>query len=189
MIKGEIMVMQLKTLKKQWPKGKVKKEFKNNNQRYPDALKKAVLEAIEGTTQAEVSKATGIKPGLISNWKNGRFKGVKKKKVQAKKKKTSKNKKVKAEKQTAEEETYWDKLENDKIELIRLKSDMQWVSERIDEVKLVEYLEQTAEKLIFDDQRDLGYAISVVGEMIRLLKIYLKSPSKSAYEKLMKKLI
>ena len=66
---------------------------------------------------------------------------------------------------------------------------MEWVSERIDEVKLVEYLEQTAEKLIFDDQRDLGYAISVVGEMIRLLKIYLKNPSNSAYEKLMKRLI
>ena len=183
------MAVQLKTLKKQWPKGKVKKEFKDNNQRYPDALKKAVLEAIEGATQAEVSKATGIKPGLISNWKNGRFKGVKKKKVQAKKKKASKKKKVKAEKQTAEEETYIDKLERDKLKLISLEVEMRRVSERIDEVKLVEYLEDTAEKLIFDDQRDLGYAMSVVGEMISLLKIYLKNPSKSVYEKLMKKLI
>ena len=162
------------------------KNIKNNNHRYPEALKKAVLDAIEGSTQADVSDATGINRGLISTW------NLKSKKKKTKKK-TSKKKNVKAEKETkvmsdAEEETYWDKLENDKIELIRLKSDMQWVSERIDEVKLVEYLEQTAEKLIFDDQRDLGYAISVVGEMIRLLKIYLKSPSKSAYEKLMKRL-
>ena len=176
------MTMQLETLKKEWPKEKVQKEFKNNNHRYPENLKKAVLNAIEGSTQANVSEATGINKGLISTWKLKR----KKKKI---KKKITKKKNTKVQKQTVEEETYIDKLEKDKLKLIDLDIEMRLISERIDEIKLVEYLEQTAEKLIFHDNRDLGYAISVVGEMIRLLKIYLKSPSKSTYEKVMKKLI
>ena len=57
---------------------------------------------------------------------------------------------------------------------------MRLVSERLDEVSLVQYLEEISERMIFDGQRDLGYAISVVGEMIRLLKIYLKNPNKKA---------
>lgn len=188
------MSMRLKTLKKKWPKAKIKKEFKENNQRYPDSLKRAVLEAIEGTSQVEVSKVTGIKPGLISNWKCGRFKKTKKK--------VSKKEKVKSKKQTVKErraeekaaeaaatEEAWEKLENSRRDFLKLLLDMEWISERIDEVKLVQYLEETAEKLIFNDQRDLGYAMSVIGEMIKLLKIYLKNPSKKAYETLMKRLI
>lgn len=176
------MTMQLKTLKKQWPKAKVKKEFKNNNHRYPEALKKAVLDTIEGSTQADVSDATGINRGLISTW------NLKSKKKKTKKK-TSKKKKVTIEKQTAKEETYIDTLENDRIELYDLKHEMRLVSERLDEVSLVQYLEEISERMIFDGQRDLGYAISVVGEMIRLLKIYLKNPNKKAFEELRKKLI
>tara|TARA_R100001509_G_scaffold120201_1_gene74458 strand:- start:228 stop:776 length:549 start_codon:yes stop_codon:yes gene_type:complete len=182
------MAMQLKTLKKQWPKAKVKKEFKNNNHRYPEALKKDVLDAIEGSTQADVSDATGINRGLISTW-NLKNKKKKTKKKTSKKKKTFKKKKVTIEKQTAEEETYIDTLENDRIELYDLKHEMRLVSERLDEVSLVQYLEEISERMIFDGQRDLGYAISVVGEMIRLLKIYLKNPNKKAFEELRKKLI
>ena len=179
------MSMGLKKLQKKWPKAKIKKEFKDNQKRYPDALKYAVLEAIEGNSQAEVSKVTGIKPGLISNWKCGRFKGAKKKVTKKKKAKTKTKKEVTYKE---DENAYIKDLEKIRREYIDIHIEMQQINKRLEEIKLIQYLEEISERIIFDGQRDLGYAISVVGEMINLLKIYLKKPNKEAYEILMEKL-
>ena len=178
--------MDLKRLKKKWPKAKIKKEFKDNNNRYPEALKKDVKACFElNFVQKEIASRLQLDPSYISKWTND----IKVKKTKKAKKKEKKKKKVKAEATAVITESYWDKLEHDKQKLISLEIEMGLVSERLDEVKLVQYLEEISERLIFDGQRDLGYAMSVVGEMIRLLKIYLKKPTKKAFEELRKKLI
>ena len=181
--------MQLKALKKKWPKAKIRKEFIDNNNRYPETLKKDVKACWEkGFVQKEIASRLQLDPSYISKWTKN--KKVKKAKKKVSKKKVSKKKKVEAEATAVITESYWDKLENDKVKLINLEIEMRMVSERLDEVKLVQYLEEVAERLIFEgDTRDLGYAISVVGEMIRLLNLYLKNPNTKTYEKVMKKLI
>ncbi len=155
--------MSLKELKKKWPKAKIKKEFKDNNNRYPDSLKRAVLEAINDSPQVQVSKATGIKVGLISNWKCGRFKGAETPK------KTKKKVKV------IDKET-------------RIKEEIKKVSKVIERVNLVQYLDDISALLIFKEggeYRDTGYKMAIVAELIKLLNNYLRNPSKKAFDELL----
>ena len=177
----------LKTLKKKWPKAKIRKGQLENNNNYPDALKEDILKYLDDHSQAEIGRILGIKPGYISRWAL-----LKKKKKKTKKKATKKKKvEVKEEKETFIEvsESYLRKCEKARDELHDLQFDMKEMAHTILKIDLCEYLEETADELRRNrETRRLGSYLLAVAHQLDAITSYLQKGNKKHFTMAMKKL-
>jgi hypothetical protein len=181
----------LKTLKKKWPKAKIRRGQLENNNNYPDALKEEILKYLGDYSQAEIGKILGIKPGYISRWSLLKKKKKKTKKKATKKKKVEVKKEEKEEKETFIQvsESYFRKCEKSRDELVELQNDMKEMAHTILRIDLCEYLEETADELRRNrETRRLGSYLLAVAHQFDAITSYLQKGNKKHFTMAMKKL-